>query len=117
MGNDVCSIPFYDTLFLAPDGKTYAIKGTQYWIISSRTGLESGPHKVTDLWEGLPQKVDAAYQRSSYRLVFFSGSRYVVFPVSPEFLFKTCISRRESQVSKGVVGGGGGSWGARDSRL
>ncbi|XP_068705205.1 matrix metalloproteinase-24-like isoform X1 [Montipora foliosa] len=76
MGNDVCSIPFYDTLFLAPDGKTYAIKGTQYWIISSRTGLESGPHKVTDLWEGLPQKVDAAYARSSYRLVFFSGSRY-----------------------------------------
>ena len=73
--NDVCSIPYYDTFFLAPDGKTYAIKGTQYWIISSRTGLESGPHKVTDLWEGLPQKVDAAYKRSSYRLVFFSGSR------------------------------------------
>ncbi|XP_068684571.1 uncharacterized protein [Montipora foliosa] len=74
--NDVCSIPYYDTFFLAPDGKTYAIKGTQYWIISSRTGLESGPHKVTDLWEGLPQKVDAAYKRSSHRLVFFSGSRY-----------------------------------------
>lgn len=76
--NDVCSISSYDTLFLAPDGKTYAIKGTQYWIISSGSGagLESGPYKVTDLWKELPTKIDAAYKRSSYRLVFFSGSTY-----------------------------------------
>lgn len=74
---DVCSMPSYDTIFMAPDGKTYALKGTQYWTISSGTGagLESGPHMVTDLWKDLPDKIDAAYMKSSYRLVFFSGSK------------------------------------------
>ena len=75
--NDVCSISSYDTFFFAPDKKTYALKGTQYWIISSGSGagLESGPHRVTDLWKELPNKIDAAYKKSDKRLVFFSGAK------------------------------------------
>lgn len=75
--NDVCSMSSYDTFFMGPDGKTYALKGTQYWIISSdaRAGFESGPHKVTDLWKELPEKINAAYVKSTNRLVFFSGSQ------------------------------------------
>lgn len=67
----------YDTFFLGPDKKTYALKGTQYWIISSGSGagLESGPHRVTDLWKELPNKIDAAYMKGSNRLVFFSGAK------------------------------------------
>lgn len=76
--NDVCSIPSYDTLFMGPDKRTYALKGTQYWIIKSAlgAGLESGPHKVKDLWKELPNKIDAAYALSDNRLIFFSGSKY-----------------------------------------
>lgn len=75
--NDVCSMNSYDTFFLGPDKKTYALKGTQYWIISSGSGagLESGPHRVTDLWKELPNKIDAAYMKGSNRLVFFSGAK------------------------------------------
>ena len=75
--NDVCSMSSYDTFFRAPDKKTYALKGTQYWIISSGSGagLESGPHRVTDLWKELPNKIDAAYRKSENRLVFFSGAK------------------------------------------
>lgn len=74
---DVCSMYSYDTFFLAPDGKTYALKGTQFWVVSSDpgAGLESGPHKVSDLWKELPTKIDAAYKKSASRLVFFSGSK------------------------------------------
>ena len=73
----------YDTFFLAPDGKTYALKGTQFWVVSSDpgAGLESGPHKVSDLWKELPNKIDAAYKKSASRLVFFSGSKWVTFLV------------------------------------
>lgn len=76
--NDVCSIPTYDTFFMGPDKRTYAIKGTQYWIIKDvpGAGLESGPHRVKDLWKELPNRIDAAYTFGGNRLVFFSGSKY-----------------------------------------
>ena len=75
--NDVCSIPTYDTFFMGPDRRTYAIKGTQYWIIKDvpGAGLESGPHRVKDLWKELPNRIDAAYTFGGNRLVFFSGSK------------------------------------------
>lgn len=75
--NDVCSIPTYDTFFMGPDKRTYAIKGTQYWIIKDvpGAGLESGPHRVKDLWKELPNRIDAAYTFGGNRLVFFSGSK------------------------------------------
>ena len=75
--NDVCSVPSYDTFFMAPDKKTYALRGSQFWIISSDpgAGLDSGPHKVTELWKELPNHIDAAYMKDTSRLVFFSGSK------------------------------------------
>lgn len=76
--NDVCSVPSYDTFFMAPDKKTYALRGSQFWIISSDpgAGLDSGPHKVTELWKELPNHIDAAYMKDTSRLVFFSGSKF-----------------------------------------
>ena len=73
----MCSMTSYDTFFMGPDKRTYAVKGTQYWIISSGSGagLESGPHKVKDLWKELPNKIDAAYTKGGNRMVFFSGSK------------------------------------------
>ena len=75
---DVCAISSYDTLFMGPDRKTYALKDDKYWVISSGAGagLESGPHKVTDLWKGLRTPVDAAYTKG-YKLIFFRGSKLV----------------------------------------
>ena len=74
----MCGMPSYDTFFMGADGKTYALKGDQYWVIASSGGLESGPHPIADKWKELATPVNAAYTRKQdSRTFFFVGSQYV----------------------------------------
>nr|XP_003476021.1 matrix metalloproteinase-19 [Cavia porcellus] len=76
-----------DAMMLGPRGKTYAFKGDYVWTVTE-SGL--GPlFLVSDLWEGLPGKLDAAvYSPRTQWIHFFKGDkvwRYINFKMSPGF--------------------------------
>ncbi|XP_005397323.1 PREDICTED: matrix metalloproteinase-19 [Chinchilla lanigera] len=76
-----------DAMMLGPRGKTYAFKGDYVWTV---TDSGRGPmFLVSDLWEGLPGKVDAAvYSPRTQWIHFFKGDkvwRYINFKMSPGF--------------------------------
>ncbi|EHB06560.1 Matrix metalloproteinase-19 [Heterocephalus glaber] len=76
-----------DAMMLGPHGKTYAFKGDYVWTVTD-SGL--GPlFLVSDLWNGLPGKLDAAvYSPRTQWIHFFKGDkvwRYINFKMSPGF--------------------------------
>ncbi|KAM6153949.1 matrix metalloproteinase-19 [Erethizon dorsatum] len=76
-----------DAMMMGPRGKTYAFKGDYVWTVTD-SGL--GPlFLVSELWEGLPGKLDAAvYSPRTQWIHFFKGDkvwRYINFKMSPGF--------------------------------
>ena len=63
------------------NGKTYFVKGTQYWRYDSQAEIpvtDDYPKSITT-WEGLPGHIDAAFQWKNGKTFFFSGQEYYRF--------------------------------------
>lgn len=63
-------------------GELFIFKGKYQWRIRDGRLLPGYPVKTSLLWRGLPDNfthVDAVYQRSDLKIVFFIGKRYWVY--------------------------------------
>lgn len=76
-------IPYHvDAAFVwSGNGKTYFFKGNEYWRFDSRSDppvSDRYPRPISN-WNGLPDKIDAAFQWKNGRTYFFSGKNYYRF--------------------------------------
>ncbi|KAM7000950.1 LOW QUALITY PROTEIN: matrix metalloproteinase-14 [Passerculus sandwichensis] len=105
--------PFYQWMdtepFRLPDDDRRGIQrlyGTtgERWFWRVRGSRVTGvPLPIGQFWPGLPPSIDAAYERSDGKFVFFKGSRHWVFD---EGVLAPGYPRPLSQLGRGVPGDG-----------